>query len=125
MVLQRIQSVYLLLAAICTAVFGYLTCCPSGWGLTEIIGIILSALLTVLALIAIFSYRNLSFQASQCSIGALLSFTLAACFCLGVYPQWEAMWKASLPFVAMLLWLMARKGIKHDAKLLRDSDRIR
>ena len=34
-------------------------------------------------------------------------------------------WSIALPFVAIVLTMLALKGIKHDKKLLSDSERIR
>lgn len=125
MVLQRIQTVYLFLAAVLTAVFGYLICCPQGWGIVEIIDVILSVLVVVLSLIAIFCYLTLRLQSALCTICALLSLSLVVCYCLGAYPEWCGVWKVAFPAIATILFILAKRGIKHDIKLLSDSSRLR
>lgn len=141
MQIQRIQSVYLFLAAVAMAVFaflpaisfvndagaqsiGALTLC----GTTHVMPLLLclDALIVVLLLITLFKYRNLSFQLKLCKVNLLLIFTLLATIGIMVYMQKGQLgWSLVLPFVAIVLVILAHKGIKHDKKLLSDSDRIR
>ena len=147
MQIQRIQSVYLFLAAVAMAVFtflpvfswmnedglltvGALTTC----GVTHAMPLLLclDVLIVVMLLITLFKYRNLSFQLKLCKVNLLLIVTLLVTIGIIFYwqmkqavngPQWG--WGVALPYVAIVLVLLAHKGIKHDKKLLSDSERIR
>ena len=145
MVIQRIQSLYLLLVAVLMCIFAFLpvfgasvdgnnlavgalpTC-----GVTQLSWVLLTldALIAVLALITIFKYRDLKAQKRLSGIVILLIVALlvyVAIIFVGQRGQCIAamQWSIALPFVAMVFAMLARKGIKHDLKLLSDSERIR
>lgn len=145
MQIQRIQSVYLFLVAVLMVVYMFLPVVglinDNG---TESIGALttggitygsplllcLDALIAVLALITLFKYRNLSLQIKLCKITLLMVVTLLVCVGVTAYIQKGisiavVQWTVALPFVAMVLTMLALKGVKHDKKLLSDSERIR
>ena len=145
MQIQRIQSVYLFLTAVLMAVFTFLPVI----GLIndngqESIGAIamnsitygswlllcLDVLIIVLAMITLFKYRNLKLQLKLCKILLLLIITLLVCVGIITYMQKggaiaAVQWGIALPIVSMVCVMLAHKGIKHDRKLLSDSERIR
>lgn len=145
MVIQRIQTLYLLLVAVLMGIFTFLpviginvdgnnlaigafeTCCvthPSWLLLT------LDALIVVLSVIAIFKYKDLKGQLRLVSIVVLMVVLLLVCITvlfIGQRSQCTAVfqWSIALPCAALVFAILARKGIKHDRKLLSDSERIR
>lgn len=145
MVLQRIQTLYLLLAAILMAVFTFMpviglvndggeflvgavpTC---GVNESSYILLVLDVLIVALSLVTMFKYKNLKKQITFCSVLLLLVITLLAC--IGVMMLMQkgvsiavVQWPIAFPFVAMVLVMLARGGMKRDKKLLSDSERIR
>ncbi len=145
MQIQRIQSVYLFLVAVVMVVFIFFPVI----GLTndnglETIGAVatgsityssplmlcLDVLIAVLALVTLFKYRNLTLQIKLCKITLIMIATLLVCVGVTAYMQKGTsiatiQWSIALPFVAMILTMLALKGVKHDKKLLSDSERIR
>ncbi|WP_294744268.1 DUF4293 family protein [uncultured Prevotella sp.] len=112
--IQRIQTVYLFLAAIVQAV------CAVFDG--ELITRLLAALMALVALVTIFLYRNRPLQTTLCnlvmSVGIMFYITLAV-----KQPVME--WFLALPLAGVLLTFLARKAIVKDEKLVRSLDRIR
>lgn len=138
MVIQRWQSVLLLLAAIAMAFF---CTCP-------IVGIygddamhqlsvsdipaylVFNITVTVLLLVDIFLYGNLRLQMRVAAISAILSAASAAVgiliICLNM-PQAQpaTAWALSLPTAAFIITLIARRYMRRDYKLLNSYDRLR
>ena len=145
MQIQRIQSIYLLLAAILMAVFMFLPAIglasESGLqtigalnvcGITHAMPLLmcLDVLIVVLLLITLFKYRNLPFQMKLCKVNILLIVTLLIIIGITAYLQKvqsisAIQWGNVLPLIAIVFVVLAHKGIKHDKKLLSDSERIR
>lgn len=82
----------------------------------------------------IFIYHNRKAQALFCALNALLIVGWYVCFFVVSQmvsdKSWGAadfkpMWPAVLPAVALILYLMARRAILADEKLVRSLDRIR
>ena len=147
MVLQRLQTVYLLIAALLLAVFAFFPAltfaAPEGTFLygalergiapdTRINGILLTldALIVVLLLITIFKYRDLNQQLRLCAVAMGLIVGLAAVVAIvaykmsGLYPVTVTFYNL-LPAAALVMTWLARRGVAHDKKLLSDSERIR
>lgn len=150
--IQRIQSVYLALAFIITAVC---LCLPIAvlspqntmgtditmfnlWELrdnTMTFGVwpmfALLFLSCIIALYAIFSYKNRKRQVKLCNtcIFLVLAWIVAYVLYGFVLPDKEMALTieiaAFMPFVALILYFLARRGIIHDEKLVRAADRIR
>lgn len=140
MVIQRIQTLYLLLVTVLMAVFMFV---PSVWGgsvfsLTSfsdvmcITKVTLGALCVIVPLLAVFKFKNLHFQKSLCSIMLVLILTLGIVkylgdchhcdeHCTGCF-NWIGL---CILLISFILVFLARKAIKHDHKLLSDSRRIR
>jgi hypothetical protein len=144
--LQRIQSIWLLLAAICsfaglkfffysgqvnevssTAVNGASTYVTLN-GFQNIYLTVLSIAIGILALIIIFLYKNRNFQMRLCAIGILLEAILiylyyrevSTLFIHGSYSL-----TALLQVAVLVFFMLAIKGIANDNKLIRDSNRLR
>lgn len=149
--IQRIQTVYLLIAVIlmvvcsCLPVGNFL---PEGMGATlpmynlciieedgwEMIVIGLFFLLaasTTTSVMAIFGFNNRKAQAKKCTISILLLFLWAALYAVmgwvvGVEGYTFRMeMTAVLPLISIILIWMARRAIIADEKLVRSVDRIR
>ncbi len=141
MVIQRIQTVYLLLAAIVTAVFAFVPVINvlNPDGVVEISfnslhfgawTMVLEILIVILAIIAIFKYRDLRTQIRLTNVLMLLIVTLIIVIAIMMWVLHDKLIMQFtpyivMPFVALILVWLAKKGIKHDKKLLADSERIR
>ena len=141
--LQRIQSVYLFLAAVAIAVFAFMPAVvsaadgqtllqaskPDAEGMYLVL-LCMSGLIALLALITIFKFKTLKAQKRLCKINIL--FVVALLISIGIitYAQPAALkaipsWFNLLPVAAIVLLALAHKGINHDLKLLSDSSRLR
>jgi len=87
-----------------------------------------------LATYTIFIYHNRKVQALFCALNALLIVGWYVCFFVVSQmignKSWGTVnfrpaWPAVLPAIALILYLMARRAIKADEKLVRSMDRIR
>lgn len=147
MVLQRLQSLYLLIAAILMVVFTFSTYATITNGQQEyIIGAlatgnvgstapnyvlcILNALTAVLALITIFKFKNLKLQLKLCSICIMLSVVIAIAIAILAYMALEngelqiLLSNLMLAF-ALVFFILARRGVAHDKKVIHDSESFR
>ena len=111
--IQRIQTLYLLIACILAIVCFFLR--------LEWIDALL-VLSAILSAVTIFLYRKRVVQAHLCvaNLGCILAWYIALASLEG-----EAGIPESLPMVSALLVFLARKGILRDEKLVRSLDRIR
>ena len=135
--IQRIQSLWLLLAAAC-AFAGFKFPYYTGNKLNDTALYELNATSTlllmvttiavgVLALINIFLYKKRSLQLRLCVLGILLEAVLiflyyreTTTFTLGTYSL-----TAILHSIIVLAFVLAARGINKDSKLLKESDRLR
>ncbi len=127
MVIQRLQNLYLLLSAIIVSV------CAYALSSVSTVALILGILAAILPLATIAQFKNLKLQkaltlvclfakvgwVAYMIINAYVENTTACACGFGVYAL------AASILVAMILDVMAHKGIKHDMKLLNDSYRLR
>lgn len=150
--IQRIQTVYMLLALIATVVC---LICPVGLFQADALGVgditmynlflqqgdvksfsvwAMFALLLFtcpLTILAIFLYKNRKLQARVCAYNILLCLAWIAVFVIFGYVNKPERAKftpfiwAALPAVALIFHFLARKAIIHDEKLVRAADRIR
>ena len=115
--IQRIQTVYLLAAAILGLVH------LLAWPLFAV-----QALATVLSLWAIFLFKQRPRQAKICLAAVLMNLAwyivLAVLIQQGQLPE-SLPYTACLPLVAAILCFLARRGVLADEKLVRAADRIR
>lgn len=111
--IQRKQTIFLLLACILALVCGGLR--------MEWIDV-LQVLSAALSAYTIFQYRRRPFQAQLCLAGLLIVFA----WYIGVaVTEARVGTVEALPMVNAILIFMARKGILDDEKLVRAADRIR
>ena len=112
--IQRIQTIYLLLAVVVLVVGCVFE--PIGYnkGLTGGMALV--------GLVVMFLFKNRPLQARLCTvlmaIGVIYYIALAV-----IQPKLE--WYAAMPLVAVLLLFLAKKGIEKDEKLVKSLDRIR
>ncbi len=148
MVLQRLQSLYLLIAAILLGIFTFTTSTTISTPENEIIVgafasgdtqstapnfvlCLLNALTVILAIITIFKYKNLKLQLKLCSICILLTIVTAISIAI---LSFQAMTDGSqihvtlnniYPALAIVFFYMARRGVAHDKKVIHDSESFR
>jgi FtsH-binding integral membrane protein len=131
--IQRIQSIWLLLAAVCS----FLTIRLSFYSGTNVTGVpyqkltaasggilILSVTLIIgiLALFNIFLYKNRTMQLRLCVLGILLEALLIFLYYREIKASFS---QGEYSITAILLFVLAARGINKDEKLIRDSDRLR
>ena len=141
MVIQRKQSLFLLIAAILMGIYAFMPqlinargdvimggMCLEG---LESIPFFLNCLIALLSFITIFKFKSLKFQKTLCIINILLILASLATMCSIAFLQEDCDLLVSLtyynvlPILAIIFLLLAHKGISHDRKLLRGSSRIR
>ena len=149
MVIQRIQSVYLLIAVVLmvlTAFFPVLTFELGGRefvygaletgkvGATHIdpLMLMLVVLISLLALIDIFLYKNLQRQMTVCFVDIIIGLAMLVAICIqafvvggmdSVVVTWQ--WFIALPVLAIIFLMLAHKAMANDKKKLREADRLR
>ena len=149
MVIQRIQSVYLLIAVILMVVFAFfpaLTFELGGRqfvygaleagkvGVTHIdpLMLMLVVLISLLALIDIFLFKNLQRQMTVCFVDIIIGLAMLVAIGIqafsvngkdGVTLTWQ--WYLLLPILSIVFLMLAHKAMSRDKKMLRDSDRLR
>ncbi|MDZ7846692.1 MAG: DUF4293 domain-containing protein [Owenweeksia sp.] len=133
--IQRIQSLYLLLAAIASGVLIFFLPLYTISGIVHyILGdptfMILTVLSTIVSLFSIFRYRNRQQQVVSGRINIILNFVLFG-FILYLFfsdPSAEAtgLGLASfMPIVAVVFISLANRSIMKDEALVRSADRLR
>ena len=134
MVIQRWQSVFLFLASVMMGFFCYLPLASQGnvdfCPYQQPVYLIQNGLISVMSLIAIFLYKNLSRQKNVVKINAFLMVASAIAGAVMVYlkmPNLEIIWTASplMLICSFLMTIAALRRIKHDENLLKAADRIR
>ena len=149
MVIQRIQSVYLLIAVILMAVFAFfpaLTFQLGGRdfvygaleagkvGVTHIdpLMLMLIILIVFLAIVDIFLFKNLQRQMTVCFVDIIIGLAMLVAIgvqaCVigsrdGVSMIWQ--WYLILPVLSIIFLMLAHKAMSNDKKKLRDADRLR
>jgi hypothetical protein len=135
--IQRIQSLWLLLAATC-AFAGFKFSFYTGTKLNDILFhelnaassfVLMAGTIAVgtLALITIFLFKNRTLQLRLCVLGILLEAILIFLY----YRETTTFTKgtfsltAVLQIIIVLAFVLAARGINKDEKLLRESDRLR
>lgn len=135
MVIQRWQSVFLLLSAIMMGIMAFVP-----FAVTESGGIypidypflmVLNLLVAVLLLINIFLYKNLQFQIKLSTINSLLILGSICCSAILTYmpgndeARFSTSWWFVLPVLAYFLTRLARNRMLADKRLLSAADRLR
>lgn len=139
MVIQRIQSVYLLIVAILMAVYSFmnvvlvLTTAGVMSKLTLFdaspIAFILSLLVACISVVTIFKYKKLNLQIVLSSCGILLLITDIVVLVMSVinarYVTVEFFICNCMPIIALVFLFLTISAIKRDKKILSSYDRIR
>lgn len=134
MVIQRWQSVFLLLASIMMGIFCVLPLATQGnvdfYPYQQPVYLILNALVAVLSFIAIFLFKNLARQKMVVKVNAFLIVASAIVGAIMIYvgmPNLEILWTAGplLLICSLLMTIAALRRINQDDKLLKAADRIR
>ena len=135
--IQRIQSLWLLLAAAC-AFAGLKFSFYSGTKLTDpllkelngtetILLMITGIAVGGLALISIFLFKNRTLQFRLCLLGILLQLVLIYLYYREVtgFTQGTYSLTAILQLIIVLSFILAAVGIRKDSKMVKNSDRLR
>ena len=134
MVIQRWQSVFLLLASIMMGIFCVLPLATQGnvdfYPYQQPVYLILNVLVSVLSFIAIFLFKNLARQKMVVKVNAFLIVASAIVGTIMIYvgmPNLEILWTAGplLLICSFLMTIAALRRINQDDRLLKAADRIR
>ena len=149
MVIQRIQTVYLLIAIILMAVFAFFPALTFELGGREFVYgaletgkvgvthidpliLMLIVLICLLAIIDIFLFKNLQRQMTVCFVDIIIGLAMLVAIGIqaylvgireGVTLAWQ--WTLCLPVLSIIFLMLAHKSMSRDKKMLRDSDRLR
>lgn len=149
MVIQRIQSVYLLIAVILMAIFAFFPALSfqlgdrtfvygaleaGKVGVTHIdpLMLMLVVLISLLAFIDIFLFKNLQCQMTVCFVDIIIGLAVLVAIGIqafvvggreGVVVTWQ--WYLALPVLSLIFLMLAHKAMSNDKKKLRDADRLR
>jgi len=96
---------------------------------------LVAAGIAILAMFALFQYKNRPFQVKLTNMGVLMSIALImGIFFLyipmiekkiNIVPDYSHAYGIYFPLVAMVFMVMANRAIKRDEKLVRSADRLR
>lgn len=148
MVIQRWQSVLLLVAAVMMSLFSFLTIgtienggvnytfdtlglhTSAGTSCSTWAFFVLSLLSAILPLINIFKYRTLKLQRTLCIVESVILLSVIAIEVFYAFfhlPEASVRlgWVCFTPLLALIADLWAHRLIGSDMKKLRDSDRLR
>ena len=149
MVIQRIQSVYLLIAVILMVVFAFVPALTFEladktvlYGALETgragnlhinpLLITLIILISLLAFIDIFLFKNLQRQMTVCFVDIIIGLAMLVAigiqaFVVGNREGWTVSWQwyVLLPVLSIIFLMMAHKAMSRDKKKLLDADRLR
>ncbi len=139
--IQRIQTVYLVLGAVALGAllfFGVVwqgAATAQGWFTPAVV--LVDSLAVAVALGAIFLYKNRPKQRQVIVVAQVLTTVLLIVFCGGLYLA-NALYVRTaqgldvgmlvallLPIVAYVLFLLARRGVEKDIERVRSMDRLR
>lgn len=150
MVIQRIQSVYLLIAVILMAIFAFFPALTFSFGDKEFVYGALEAgkvgathidplMLTLTIIIAVFAFidivlfKNLQRQMTFCFTTIIIGLAMLIAIAIVAYiiqgrvginnmmPHWAML----LPVLSIIFLMLAHKAMARDKKALRDADRLR
>ncbi len=137
--IQRLQSIWLLLATAFNALTFKLPFYSGDWtrdlsplpvdlnAVTTVWLTILTALTGLLALITIFLYKNRKLQLKLCYLGVFLTAALLTVYFLEIAHFQSgnvALW-AVFYFAILACFVLAARGVSNDEKLVKSMDRLR
>lgn len=105
------------MAAVCMGV-------AAVWATNNLLMVVMLAVAALISVVTVFLFKNRKRQA-LCTL-PVMALLVAWYVVLAVYFSWKTLtWADAMPMVALLLVVLARKGIMDDEKLVRSLDRIR
>ena len=138
MVIQRIQSVYLLIVTILMAIYSFMNVVlvQSAVIMEKLslfsaskISFILSLLVAVVSCITIFKYKKMNLQITLSSINILLIITQVVMLVIEVlskdYVTVEFFICNCIPVISVVFLILTIAAIRRDKKILSSYDRIR
>ncbi len=138
MVIQRIQSVYLLIVTILMAIYSFMevVLIQTATLMEKLslfsaskISFLLSLLVAVISCITIFKYKKMNLQITMSSISILLIITQVILLVVEVlsknYISVEFFICNCIPIVSIVLLILTITAIRRDKKILSSYDRIR
>ena len=133
--IQRIQSIYLLLAAVCNGILIFFFPLFLNEGAPHMIlndptFTIMSVLSTLISLFSIFRYRNRKQQVVSGRINIILNFVLFGLILFMLYTlkqdsQVSFHLGSFIPIASVILISLANRAIMKDEALIRSADRLR
>ena len=132
MVLQRIQTLWLLLATVTIVLTGIMPTAVAD-GQTLYVNeypvlLTIDILVVIMTCLAIFTYRNLRLQKHLVLVSLCMTVVFAAaCLFYGLNTDGcvqVRIMSAVFVLIAVISEIMAYRGIRRDQKRLRDSDRL-
>lgn len=140
MVIQRIQSVYLLLVSIIMGIYSFLEVAmvQNHENVNETLSLFnaspisftLAILIVVLSLLTIFKYKHLKLQITLCCVSILLTLAQLTVLITTLamsqeYASCNMFLANCMPVIAVILLFLSISAIRRDKKLLSSYDRIR
>ena len=140
MVIQRIQSVYLLLVTILMAIYSFSdvvlvkTIAESFEKIRlydlRLVAFILSLLVTLLSFVTILKFKSMKLQIALCSVNIMLVLTqlvvmVVDAIGLTTVQFDQFLLSNSLPLLSVVFLVLSISSIKRDMKLLSSYDRLR
>lgn len=119
--IQRIQTLYLLVAAVAMMVCAYFTFKTVAVGIAALVA-------AGLSLYTISLYKKRPLQATICRILCFVGVAFVGYFSIGSagnYAQKDYLYPVGATVLAIFCWLFANIAIRKDEKLVRSLDRIR
>ncbi len=128
--IQRVQSIYLLLAALLAVAVPFAggAVTPDSWIWYTPLKVALSILVAVGSLVAILLYGDRPKQKGLVVVLVLLAAGLTVLLMLGWWVSRRtdpAFWPLVFPLLAIAALFLARRAILKDIKLVRSMDRLR
>lgn len=92
----------------------------------------LICLISFLALIDIFLFKNLQRQMTVCFVDIIIGLAMLIAICIQAFvvgnrEGWTVVWQwyVLLPVLSIIFLMLAHKSMSNDKKKLRDADRLR
>lgn len=130
--IQRKQTIYLLLAAIMCAAFIFTPFALSGNTLLQTLNflalIILSGAVALISLGNIFLFKNRKLQITLCRIALVIIVAVIGTgiyYALATAGQDLPQYGAAFPVLGTIFEALAMRGVQADEKLIRSMDRLR
>lgn len=134
--LQRIQTLYIILSGICSGVLSFLlplwtSTTASFYAVDSIEILVLFLASAVLAVVAVLQFKSRQTQFVVCRLNIILNLILLGLFVYrllnvsGAYKDAEKGIGLFLPVISIVLLVLANKAIKKDEALVKSVDRLR